>query len=135
MKTNAVYLGNCMELIRDLPKDREIVLVTDPPFNIGYHYGQYDDDMDEADYYKMLKALYDAVGGKAVFIHYPEALHRLSIELKAPPHGWSLGFTIPTPQGSTATFATMAFPQIWRRSRRNTKTRMMPVSRNEWNAA
>ena len=85
MKTNAVYLGNCMELIRDLPKDREIVLVTDPPFNIGYHYGQYDDDMDEADYYKMLKALYDAVGGKAVFIHYPEALHRLSIELKAPP--------------------------------------------------
>lgn len=112
MKTNAVYLGNCMDLIRDLPKDREIVLVTDPPFNIGYHYGQYEDDMDEADYYKMLKALYDAVGGKAVFIHYPEALHRLSIELKAPPlSGCRLGLQFQHPKAAPRHLLLWLFPK------------------------
>lgn len=59
------------------------MIVTDPPFNIGYKYRTYKDRMPESEYYEMLKKL---IGDTpAVVIHYPEALHRLSIELgKAP---------------------------------------------------
>jgi len=53
-----------------------VIVVTDPPFNIGYHYASYKDTMDETEYYNMLKTLVDAF--PCVFIHYPEALHALT---------------------------------------------------------
>ena len=82
---NSVIQGNCRELIKTLPEGHDFILVTDPPFNVGYHYNSYEDKMEEAEYYEMLKSLIDACGGKAVIIHYPEALHRLSIELGEAP--------------------------------------------------
>lgn len=55
----------------------EPVIVTDPPFNIGYHYDNYNDRMPDHDYYKMLS---DVVGDTpAVMVLYPEALHRFSM--------------------------------------------------------
>lgn len=54
-------------------------IITDPPFNIGYHYSSYKDRMSDETYYGMLA---DLIRDKvAVVIHYPEALHRLSVEL------------------------------------------------------
>lgn len=59
------------------------VIVTDPPFNIGYHYKDYKDRMPEAEYYKMLKEI---IGDRpAVIVHYPESICRLSIELGRAP--------------------------------------------------
>lgn len=53
------------------------ILVSDPPFNIGYRYDKYKDNMKEAEYFDMLVSVF---GGKmAVVIHYPEALYKLSI--------------------------------------------------------
>lgn len=60
------------------------IVVTDPPFNIGYHYGTYKDKMDEKEYYRMLAELIENF--PCVFIHYPEALHRLSIESGVTPN-------------------------------------------------
>lgn len=57
---------------------QNVVVVTDPPFNIGYHYNEYKDSMSDSDYYNMLKDIVNNL--PSVFIHYPEALHRLSIE-------------------------------------------------------
>lgn len=54
------------------------VVVTDPPFNVGYHYNGYSDRMDEGEYYAMLAEV--TAQTAAVVIHYPEQLHRLSIE-------------------------------------------------------
>lgn len=54
------------------------VVVTDPPFNIGYPYKGFTDRMDEGDYYAMLAEV--TAQTAAVVIHYPEQLHRLSIE-------------------------------------------------------
>ena len=54
------------------------VVVTDPPFNIGYRYKGFTDRMDEGDYYAMLAEV--TAQTAAVVIHYPEQLHRLSIE-------------------------------------------------------
>lgn len=59
--------------------DREnTIIVTDPPFNIGYHYNEYNDKMDEVEYYTMLANLVRRF--PCVIIHYPESLHRLSLE-------------------------------------------------------
>tara|TARA_R100001244_G_C5125798_1_gene124580 strand:- start:47 stop:709 length:663 start_codon:yes stop_codon:yes gene_type:complete len=80
-----LYNGDCLEVIDKLIADgiKVDAIITDPPFNINYHYKTYKDKMDENDYYKMLASLIkDKI---AVVIHYPESLHRLSIELNYPP--------------------------------------------------
>ena len=56
-----------------------VCIVTDPPFNIGYHYETYLDKMNEEKYYEMLKSIF--LDTPSVVIHYSESLHRLSIEL------------------------------------------------------
>lgn len=56
----------------------DFVIVTDPPFNIGYHYGQYKDKLDEQEYDEMLSTL--IMGRQSVIIHYPERLYSLAIE-------------------------------------------------------
>ena len=54
------------------------VVVTDPPFNVGYHHNGYSDRMDEGDCHAMPAEV--TAQTAAVVIHYPEQLHRLSIE-------------------------------------------------------
>ena len=54
------------------------VVVTDPPFNVGYHYRGYRDRMSETDYYAMIAEVTQLT--PSVIIHYPEQMHRLSIE-------------------------------------------------------
>lgn len=56
------------------------VIVTDPPYNIGKHYGAYGDNRMDAEYWDWLKKLLSQ-NCPLVAIMYPEALHRLSIEL------------------------------------------------------
>jgi site-specific DNA-methyltransferase (adenine-specific) len=77
-------LGNNIEELQKLELDySKVIFVTDPPFNVGYHYNSYSDKMKEADYFKYLAELFK--GSKHVIIHYPEDLHRYSIEIgKAP---------------------------------------------------
>src|SRR5690606_10630543 len=62
---------------------KNIVIVTDPPFNIGYHYHTYKDRMKQQEYMDMLKGLFD--GYKHVIVLYPETLHQYSVHIgKAP---------------------------------------------------
>ena len=70
-----VKLGNCYDY--ELPNDS--IIVTDPPFNINYHYKGFKDKIDDDEYYTKLADLIR--DRKAVIIHYPEALHQLSIKL------------------------------------------------------
>lgn len=56
----------------------DFVIVTDPPFNIGYHYGGYKDSIDNSEYMEMLSTL--IMGRKSVIIHYPERLYELAME-------------------------------------------------------
>lgn len=55
-------------------------LVTDPPFNIGYHYNEYKDKKSDKEYYSDLVELISKFD-YSLIIHYPENLHKLSIEL------------------------------------------------------
>ena len=72
--------ANCMDVFHSiLQEQKNIIVVSDPPFNIGYHYNKYSDSMKDEEYYKMLTTLFGQV--PSVVIHYPEALHRLSVEM------------------------------------------------------
>lgn len=55
------------------------VMVSDPPFNIGYKYEGYTDKMEESDYYEMLDKAFGHT--PSVVIHYPEALYKLSFQI------------------------------------------------------
>jgi DNA modification methylase len=76
-----ILLGDCFEKIGEIRQscgDSPLVIVTDPPFNVGYHYNEYKDNKDEKDYYSDLATL--TAGIPTVMIHYPEALYKFSHE-------------------------------------------------------
>ena len=77
-----IYKGDCLNIINKINKD--FIIVTDPPFNIGYKYNSYKDKMNEEQYYDMLYNL--LINRKSVVIHYPEQLHKLSIKLGHSPN-------------------------------------------------
>ena len=79
-----LFEGNCYSLLGDVLKDIEDpVIVTDPPFNIGYHYKSYKDRKNEDIFYATLANI--VLSAPSVIIMYPEMLHRLSIALSEPP--------------------------------------------------
>jgi len=75
-----LYNGDCLESMDKIDYD---IVVSDPPFNIGYKYNSYKDKMKKEEYYNMLSRVIK--DKPAVIIHYAEQLHELSIKLgKAP---------------------------------------------------
>src|SRR5574344_1390685 len=59
--------------------DKNIILVSDPPFNINYKYNTYLDNMNEDKYYEMLDFFFRDL--PSVVIHYPESLYTLSFQI------------------------------------------------------
>ena len=55
------------------------IIVTDPPFNIGYHYNFYKDNLNEEEYLEGLCDLLQYT--PCVVIHYPETLYKISFQL------------------------------------------------------
>lgn len=76
-----IYFGDSEVLFKNL--SQSAIIVTDPPFNVGYHYDEYADNLSDVDYYDMLSDLFSK--RTCVVIHYPEALHRLSIRMERVP--------------------------------------------------
>ena len=63
--------------------DRQIVIVTDPPFNVGYKYNSYKDNMKENDYYNMLSLFFKDY--PSVIVHYPESLYKIALNIQKAP--------------------------------------------------
>lgn len=59
--------------------DKNIIIVSDPPFNINYKYNTYSDNMDEDSYFEMLHFFFKDY--PSVVIHYPEQLYKLSFQI------------------------------------------------------
>mgnify|MGYP003401020322 FL=1 len=73
--------GNCKDFDpRDIT-DKPICIVTDPPFNVGYKYKSYKDNLNEDEYYTLLCSA--LLNGETPFVvvHYPEALHKLTFRI------------------------------------------------------
>lgn len=75
-----LYNGDCLEILHKTIKDiKNPVIVSDPPFNIGYHYETYNDKKEENEYFEWLSEIFSLC--PSVVIHYPESLYRLSIKM------------------------------------------------------
>ena len=78
---NKVIQGDCLE---ELPKIKEVlgdkmIIVTDPPFNIGYHYNDYNDNMGADEYYEMLQQVFSH--SPFICIHYPEEIYKIAFQI------------------------------------------------------
>ena len=69
-----LYLGDA----RDMSPKKGSVLVTDPPFNIGYSYKEYADKLSKEDYDALLDVVFKKWSDK-VIIHYAEDVFRWAI--------------------------------------------------------
>lgn len=82
--TCEALLGDCSELLPQIlqkarEEQRTPILVSDPPFNIGYDYASYSDRMDEGEYWTWMSSIFSQA--PSAVVHYPEQLHRLSFEM------------------------------------------------------
>lgn len=75
-----LHNGDCLEVMRELNLDYEnIIFVSDPPFNVNYHYNTYTDKMEEEEYFSWLNDVFNC--NKQVIIHYPEQLYKHSFNI------------------------------------------------------
>jgi len=77
-----LYNGDCLSILPMLDLSN-CIIVTDPPFNIGYHYKSYKDKLPEKEYLSNLKFLFNLC--PSVVIHYPETLYKISLYLNTAP--------------------------------------------------
>src|SRR5574344_6781 len=82
MEQIKIYNGDCQiilpEILTNLDRNK-VVFVSDPPFNIGYHYDTYKDKMNEEEYFEILESIFGE--DKCVIIHYPEQLYKFSFQI------------------------------------------------------
>ena len=86
MSKTILFNGECFEVMgsynfAEIIKGRKACIVTDPPFNVGYHYKSYIDKMEEEEYYSFLGDLFTMYNFPFVVVHYPEALYKLSFQV------------------------------------------------------
>lgn len=78
MEINKLINADCIDVVRDLDAS-QCIFVSDPPFNIGYHYGEYKDNMKDDEYYLWLVNIFGNF--KHVIVHYPENLYKYAFAL------------------------------------------------------
>lgn len=67
---NKIYVGDFMEKMMswDIGFRERLLVISDPPYNIGFKYGEYKDSKSDADYSNWFKS----IGKPCVLVHYPE---------------------------------------------------------------
>lgn len=79
-----LYHGDNLKILSNLNLDySKCIFVSDPPFNIGYHYETYKDNMKEEDYYNWLFEIFG--NHKQVIVHYPESLYKHAFNIGMAP--------------------------------------------------
>lgn len=80
---------DCLTILQSIEtqlqtENKPYIIVSDPPFNIGYHYNGYHDRMSDGDYRQMLQQVFNP-SHPSVVIHYPEQLYQLAIDIDKSP--------------------------------------------------
>lgn len=78
MSNITLYNDSCDNILPTLDLSNAII-VSDPPFNIGYHYDNYDDNMLEDEYYKWIGNIFSLC--PSAVVHYPESLYKLAFQM------------------------------------------------------
>jgi len=81
LENDKIYCWDCSKILPLIEED--YIIVTDPPFNIWYHYNDYKDNLLEQNYYEWIWGIF--WNKPFVCIHYPEALHKLSFQIQKIP--------------------------------------------------
>lgn len=68
-----IFNGDCREIVTELPGG---LTITDPPYNVGYHYADYGDNLSSADYGELIQKSCQL---PCVIIHYPEDICEISL--------------------------------------------------------
>jgi DNA modification methylase len=72
--------GDSTAIIAELDIDLDkCIFVSDPPFNIGYHYASYKDNLKTDAYFAWLATIFKNY--RQVIIHYPENLYKYSFQI------------------------------------------------------
>ncbi len=77
--TVTIYHGDCREV---LPEFRKAVVISDPPYNVGYHYDGYKDRLPDEEYDNLLRSMFRP---SSVILHYPRDIFRLARMLRREP--------------------------------------------------
>ncbi|MFH0815431.1 MAG: DNA methyltransferase [Methanobacteriota archaeon] len=73
-----LYTGDCLEVMKQLPKESVKLIITDPPYNIGLNYGKFKDRQTKEKYFQWLKIRINQMAriltkdGSLYLINYPE---------------------------------------------------------------
>lgn len=76
-----LYHGDCREILPIIRRPEDVV-ITDPPFNVGYHYQGYSDRLAESEYKSLLAV---SLCKPCVLIHYPEDTFKIAAWLEVIP--------------------------------------------------
>lgn len=81
MEINKIYVGDCSEILSEIKKTyaEDMIIVSDPPFNVGYHYNEYSDNMGADEYYEFMQQIFGDF--PSVVIHYPEELYKIAFQI------------------------------------------------------
>jgi len=75
-----IIVGDCLELLPSIQaRNKKFIVVTDPPFNVGYHYNNYKDNLDADEYYEMLGSVFQY--SPFVVIHYAEEIYKIAFQV------------------------------------------------------
>lgn len=75
-----LYCGDCRDVLSQTISDCDNpIIVSDPPFNIGYKYDKYKDKMNDDDYYTFMGEVFGMC--PSVIIHYPESLYKIAFQI------------------------------------------------------
>jgi len=61
MEINKIIHGNCIDILKDYPNKCFDLCITDIPFNVGWKYGAYKDNLSEDEYYDNCIAWFKAI--------------------------------------------------------------------------
>ena len=79
-----IIVGDCLDVLPSIQaRNKKFIVVTDPPFNVGYHYNNYKDNMDANDYYHMLGSIFQY--SPFVVVHYPEEIYKIAAQMSQIP--------------------------------------------------
>lgn len=70
---NKLIHGDCLKEMKKIPEN--VYIISDPPYNQGYHYNSYHDRMGVDEYAAMLRKIFG--DRKSVVIHYPEEMMQI----------------------------------------------------------
>ena len=77
-----LFNDNCNNVLKELDLSN-CIIVSDPPFNVNYHYDTYEDSMNEEDYLNWMKDIFTLC--PSVIIHYPETLYKICLKMGEAP--------------------------------------------------